>query len=112
MICNDGIQIRDETALELLGITRGQIDDPARLLECYYWTGEPGVAEGVRALVAMPRESRMALLAFLAGAVVRSAIKATVNEEGSLILHSPEAATLLKTLFGSTAPHAPIVYGS
>jgi hypothetical protein len=85
-----------------------QHDDPARLLECYYWSKEPGLLECVRALVAAPAEVRSVLQAFFAAAVAREQITASIDAEGTLNLHSPEAATILTRFFrGHFAGDAP-----
>lgn len=73
-------------AEEFFDLIGDRVKDPARLLECYYWSGDPGIVECVRAIVAMPPEARAALLAFFAGAVVRPSISTTVNDDGSLTL--------------------------
>ena len=74
--------------------------DSARMLGCYYWTQEPGLPELIRAFLDMPIEAQTALRAFLAAAVVRSSITASVDATGTLTLRSPEAAAVLATLFG------------
>ena len=73
--------------------------DSARLLQCYYWTQEPGLLEMIRAFLAMPVEAQTALRAFFAAAVVRSSIAASIDATGTLTLRSPEAAAVLATLF-------------
>ena len=62
--------------------------DSARMLECYYWTQEPGLPELIRAFLDMPIEAQTALRAFLAAAVVRSSITASVDATGTLTLRS------------------------
>ncbi|MEZ5788179.1 MAG: hypothetical protein R3D62_17275 [Xanthobacteraceae bacterium] len=74
-------------------------DDPARLLECLYWSKEPGLLECVRALLAAPADVRIVLQVFLAAAVAREQITASVDATGTLKLHSPEAATILTRFF-------------
>ena len=74
--------------------------DSARMLECYYWSQEPGLPELIRAFLEMPIEAQTALRDFLAAAVVRSSITASVDATGTLTLRSPEAAAVLATLFG------------
>lgn len=76
-----------------------QHDDPARLLECYYWSKEPGLLECVRALLAAPADVRTVLQVFFAAAVARDQITASVDSGGTLNLHSPEAATILTRFF-------------
>jgi hypothetical protein len=81
-----------------------QAGNSVRLLECYYWTQEPGLLEFIRAFLAMPVEAQTALRAFLAAAVVRSSITASVDAAGTLSLRSPEAAPLLASLFSHGPP--------
>lgn len=78
-----------------------------RILECYYWSQEPGLLELIRAFLAMPFEAQTALRTFLAAAVVRSSISVSIDASGSLTLRSPEAASLLAGLFGHDTPALP-----
>ena len=78
-----------------------------RILECYYWSQEPGLLELIRAFLAMPFEAQTALRTFLAAAVVRSSISVSIDASGSLTLRSPEAASLLACLFGHDSPALP-----
>ena len=71
----------------------------ARLLECYYWSQEPGLLEMIRAFLAMPAETQTALRAFFGSAVVPNSITASIDATGTLTLRSPEAAAILATLF-------------
>lgn len=107
---NELIKTDDEEVNELFSLIGEQVADPARLLECYYWSGEPGIAECIRAIIAMPVDARVALFTFFASAVVRSSISTTVNKDGSLTLYAPEAASILKRLLKSKAATAPVVY--
>ncbi|MGA7454365.1 MAG: hypothetical protein WBW73_24960, partial [Rhodoplanes sp.] len=50
--------------------------DSRRILECYYWSQEPGLLELIRAFLAMPPEAQVALRTFMAAAVVRNSITA------------------------------------
>ena len=77
-----------------------QAGNSAQMLECYYWTQEPGLLELIRAFLAMPVEAQTTLRTFFAAAIVRSSITASVDAAGTLTLRSPEAATLLSSLFG------------
>ncbi len=85
-----------DAMLQSLIAQRGNI---ARMLECYYWTQEPGLVELIRAFLAMPVGAQTALRAFLAAAIVRSSITASVDAAGTLSLRSPEAAPVLASLF-------------
>src|ERR1700691_380130 len=76
-----------------------QTGTPARVLECYYWTEEPGILECLRALVGMPPQARAALQAFLAAAQNPKLVFASVDGAGALRLSSPEAAKTMATFF-------------
>lgn len=76
-----------------------QCDSPERLLECYYWSQEPGLIEFIRAVLAMPADARTVLQAFFAAAVVREQVSASVDATGSVALYSPEAATIMTRFF-------------
>jgi len=77
-----------------------QTGNSQRILECYYWSQEPGLLELMRAFLAMPADAQATLRTFLAAAVVRSSITASVDASGALTFRSPEAASLLASLFG------------
>jgi hypothetical protein len=66
--------------------------DPARILELYYWSREPGLLEMIRAIVAMRPSSVAALEAFLAMTPDRHSIVATLEGTGRLTLDSPQVA--------------------
>lgn len=84
-----------------------QHDDPARLLECYYWSKEPGLLECIRALLAAPPDVRTVLQVFFVAAVAREQITASVDSDGTLSLSSPEAATILTRFFRDYSSGAP-----
>ena len=64
--------------------------NPARLLEVYYWSREPGFLEIVRMLAAMPEQARAAVEAFASIAHDPSSITATWDLAGRLTLTSPQ----------------------
>jgi hypothetical protein len=66
--------------------------DPARLLEVYYWSREPGFLEIVRTFAAMPETARAAIDAFVSIAHDPSSITATWDQAGRLTLTSPQVA--------------------
>ena len=99
------IQTSDNVdALQQLMLQQG---DPARLLECYYWSKEPGLLECIRAFLAAPAEVRSILQAFFAAAVVRERITAAVDSSGNLKLGSPDAARILVRFFANYATDNP-----
>jgi hypothetical protein len=105
MKCDSYVPCRQEDKPNLADTLQTLImqqGDPARVLECYYWSQEPGLVECVRAFLAMPADARAALQAFLAAAVVRESITAQIDAAGTLNLCSPEAASVLSTFFRSS----------
>ena len=74
---------------------------PAQVLELYYWSKEPGLIDVIRAIVAMPEETKAALEAFVAIARDAKSVVATLDRCGVLSLTSANA---LKTV--ALAQHA------
>jgi len=64
----------------------------SRVLELYYWSREPGMLDIVRAIVAMPEQTRSTLEAFVALAGNPKAIDADLTSRGTLTLTSPEVS--------------------
>jgi len=62
--------------------------DSARLLEVLYFSREPGMLEIIRAIAALPEETRAALEAFLAVSHESSSITANWDAAGRLVLAS------------------------
>jgi hypothetical protein len=100
------LEFDQDTQSELLSLVQNLIAQAGgveRLVECYYWSQEPGLVEFIRAFLAMPAEVQTALRAFFAAAVARSSVAASIDDAaGALILRAPEAATVLTALFGRT----------
>jgi hypothetical protein len=69
--------------------------DPAEALELLYWSREPGFAEVIRGIVAMPEGTRAALEAFIALARNTATVSATLDQRGVLTLASSEASRAL-----------------
>ena len=111
MSCSERVECDQELQSDLVSVVQSliaQAGNSARMLECYYWTQEPGLLELIRAFLAMPIEAQTALRAFFAAAVVRSSITASIDGAGTLTLRSPEAAAVLAALFG----HGPFTASS
>ena len=70
-------------------------DNPASMLELYYWSREPGLVEVIRAIVSMPEDTRAAFEAFVALARDAKSIEARLDPHGALTLASPE---IVKTI--------------
>jgi|SRR5262245_391468 len=64
--------------------------DSSRLLELFYFSREPDVLEIIRAIAAMPEETRASLEAFLAMSHEPAAITAKWDGTGRLTLASPQ----------------------
>ncbi|MFL4970862.1 MAG: hypothetical protein ACJ8EN_22155 [Xanthobacteraceae bacterium] len=64
--------------------------DSSSLLEIYYWTREPGMLDLIRAIAAMPEETRSALEGFFAMSHEPTAIAAKWDAAGRLTLASPQ----------------------
>jgi hypothetical protein len=69
--------------------------NPAELFELHYLTREPGVLYLLRAIAAMPDDTRAALEAFVALTRDPKVIAAQLDPRGILTLASPEAAKVL-----------------
>jgi hypothetical protein len=65
--------------------------DPARVLEFYYWSREPGLSDLIRAFLALPATSRTALGAFLAKTPDPQLISIKAEKGGRLTFSPPRA---------------------
>src|SRR5476649_1687272 len=62
--------------------------NPAEVLELYYWSKEPGLLEIVRGMAMMTEETRSAIEAFVALASDAKSVAATLDPRGVLTLTS------------------------
>ena len=62
--------------------------DPARVMELYYWSEEPGLLEIFRAIAAMPEATREALESFIAISGDPDTVVASWGSTGRLSLES------------------------
>jgi hypothetical protein len=84
--------------------------DPARLIELYYWSGEPELAEVMRQYMALPDEVRAALHAFLMlVADDPDSVTHRITREGEMILASPATAEIARTL-AEASVRPPVVH--
>ena len=68
-------------------------DDPAHMIELYYWIAEPELIGLLRRYITLPDGPRDALYAFLtASADCPETVQVTVSEEGHVTLHSQAVA--------------------
>jgi hypothetical protein len=73
--------------------------DPARLIELYYWSVEPELAEVMRQYLALPDEVRSALHAFLMlVANDPGSVTHRITADGEVILSSPATAEAARNL--------------
>lgn len=71
--------------------------DPARVLEFYYWSREPGLSGLIRAFVALPAASRTALGAFLANTPNPQLVSIRAEKKGRLTFSLPRLPRAKKT---------------
>jgi DNA-binding transcriptional regulator/RsmH inhibitor MraZ len=67
-----------------------QIENPARVIELYYWSQEKHLCEMLRAIATMRPETRVLLEAFFSAASRADRIVASIDAAGRLTLSSPE----------------------
>jgi len=92
-------QPRQQELIELLTSLVANCRDPARLVELYYWSVEPELAEVMRQYVALPREVSATLHAFLMlAAEDPGSVNLRIGDDGEMILSSPAAVALAKRL--------------
>lgn len=87
---------------ELQDILRQLVDEcenPARMIELYYWSTEADLAEVMRQYVALPSPVRAALYAFLTLAKDDPAsVNVRIDPNGEMTLSSPAADELAQRL--------------
>jgi hypothetical protein len=71
--------------------------DPARVLEFYYWSREPGLSSLIRAFLALPATTRTALGAFLTNTPDPQLVSIRAEKRGRLTFSLPRAAKAKKT---------------
>ena len=82
--------------VQLLHRLANNCKNPARLIELYYWSREPELAEIMREVVALPDESKAILHAFFRLAEGGGdAVTVTVGAEGDVTLSSPGVTRML-----------------
>lgn len=84
-------------------------DNPAHVIELYYWSAEPQLITLLRRIIALPDEPREALRAFLTvTADCPETVRVAVSKDGSVTLRSPATADAMqKTLQPSVKDHLP-----
>jgi hypothetical protein len=86
--------VKSGTAHVIRTLIAGRVN-PAELFELHYLTREPGMLYLLRAIAAMPDDTRAALEAFVALTRDPKVIAAQLDPRGILTLASPEAAKVL-----------------
>jgi hypothetical protein len=99
------------TLTDLLQRIVAECPEPARLLELYYWSVEPELAEVMRQYMAAPEQFRAALHAFLVlAANDPAAITHRLTPEGDLILSSPTTTQVARNLADATGERPLVVH--
>lgn len=99
MASNDGLEPSTCELTELLKRIVADCRDPARLVELYYWSAEPELAEVMRQYIVLPTEVRAALHAFLMlVANDPGSVTHRITGEGEMILSSPATAEVARNL--------------
>lgn len=84
------------TERELRSVLRHLADtceDPAHMIELYYWSAEPELIGLLRRYITLPDEPRDALRAFLtATADCPETVRVTVSQDGQVTLYAPTVA--------------------
>jgi hypothetical protein len=75
---------------DILAALVAQDRDPTLMIEMYYWSREPGMLDIIRAIAAMPEESRASVEAFLTMSHEPASIAADWDGAGRLTLSSPQ----------------------
>ena len=72
-------------------------DDPAHMIELYYWSAEPELIGVLRRYITLPDGPREALHAFLmVTADCPEKVQVTVSQEGHVTLYSPAVAEIMR----------------
>jgi hypothetical protein len=83
---------KERTTERLIQTLAHGCDTPAKMLELYYWSKEPGLIEVIRGIAAMREEVRAAIEAFIVLAGDARSASADLDGRGVLTLASAEAA--------------------
>jgi hypothetical protein len=90
--------------VQLLHRLANNCKNPARLIELYYWSREPELAEIMREIVALPDDEKATLHAFFRLAEGGGeAVTVTVGAEGDVTLSSPGVTRILMSMMRASA---------
>jgi hypothetical protein len=81
---------QDPRSRKILESILADCADSSYVFELHYWTREPGMLDLIRAIAALPEETRSALEAFFAMSHEPAAIAAKWDAGGRLTLASPQ----------------------
>ena len=84
--------------------------DPSHILELYYWTAEPDVAQFVRQFLALSDSARLTLAAFISMTkAAPESVRVTIGPNGEIILSSTAVTevTKLKTMAATPYRESP-----
>src|SRR5262249_42009376 len=82
--------VRKLQAAKVIQSVLAECEDSSRLLELFYLSREPGLLEILRAVAALPEETRASLEAFFTMSHEPASIKAGWDRSGRLTLASPQ----------------------
>jgi hypothetical protein len=98
-------QAQEQELTDLLRSLVTNCREPARLVELYYWSVEPELADVMRQYIALPREVSTKLHAFLMlAAQDPGSVNLRISGDGEMILSSPMAAELARRLTALEEP--------
>src|SRR5262245_27873925 len=104
-------QASEQELTDLLRSLVTNCRDPARLVELYYWSVEPELAEVMRHYLALPRDVSTMLHAFLMlAAQDPGSVNLRISGDGEMILSSPLAAEAARRLGTPDNPAPPVVH--
>jgi hypothetical protein len=93
-----GTEEREPDLQKLVEQIFRQLDSPARVMELYYWSREPGLLDIIRSIIAMPAHTRDALEAFLTMAGDPETVAAGIDNAGRLTLSSPQIGQAIELI--------------
>ena len=88
-----------DSPVDLLSRIVAECDDPARLIELFYWSAEPELAEVMRNYIALPEDVRAILHAFLALAAHEpGSVTVRTVRAGEMTLSTPATTKLAERI--------------
>src|SRR5262245_18552385 len=82
--------------------------DPSRMLEVYYWSTEPELADFVRQFLRLSEPARHSLMAFLSMTKeAGDSVAVTIGLKGELTLSSPAVSDAMQMKTANSIPSGP-----